>query len=231
MRHTRTLLKDARQFHLYIGVFTAPAILFFAITGALQIFSFHETTKGSNYKPPKILVELGQLHKKQTFVVPDKKPQPPAPSAGDRPKGDRPRADRLTSDGLASDRPSSNRPASDRPADDKPTRDRQSSEPPTDDKSAVDTQAADKPVRDRSTGDKPSGENSAKPTPSAPSPETKPKNLLPMKIFFLIVALSLVTSTVTGLYMSYKFVRNKTLITTILLIGIAIPVTLAIFFH
>jgi hypothetical protein len=221
MRHTRTLLKDARQIHLYIGVFTTPAILFFAITGALQTFSFHETTKGSNSKPPKILVELGQLHKKQTLVVPDKKPQPPAPSAGDRPAGDRPHHDKPASDGLASDRP----------ADDRPTRDRQSSDLPTGDKSAADTQAANKPVRDRSTTDQPSGENSTKSAASAPSPEAKPKNLLPMKIFFLIVALSLVTSTITGLYMSYKFVRNKTLITTVLLGGIVIPVTLAIFFH
>lgn len=53
MRHTRNFLKNSRQIHLYLGVFTTPALLFFAITGALQTFSFHETTKGSDYKPPK----------------------------------------------------------------------------------------------------------------------------------------------------------------------------------
>jgi len=74
----KNLLKFSRVFHLYLGVFATPAILFFAITGFLQTFSFHETTRGSDYKPPKLFVELGQLHKKQTLVVPEKKG--PAPT-------------------------------------------------------------------------------------------------------------------------------------------------------
>jgi hypothetical protein len=80
-------LKLFRQIHLYFGVFISPAILFFAITGALQTFSLHETTKGSDYKPPAWLVKLGQLHKKQTLVVPVRKPQAPAAiKAPDLPK-------------------------------------------------------------------------------------------------------------------------------------------------
>ena len=50
-----------------------------------------------------------------------------------------------------------------------------------------------------------------------------------MKFFFVIVSLSLVTSTLTGLYMSYKFVRNKVLITATLLAGAVIPVLLTLF--
>lgn len=50
-----------------------------------------------------------------------------------------------------------------------------------------------------------------------------------MKVFFLIVSVSLLASTVTGLYMSYKFVRNKILITAILLAGVVIPALLTLF--
>jgi hypothetical protein len=162
------ILKNSRLLHLYLGVFTAPAIIFFSITGALQTFSLHETTRGSDYKPPKIIAELSQLHKKQTLAMPAKKPQPPAQA---KPEGDKPPAD----------------------------------------KSAI-----DKPH-----------------TPSTPGPTEAPpaktKNLLPMKIFFLFVALSLLASTVTGLYMSYKYIRNKLLVTAYLAAGVIIPILLTLF--
>ena len=73
-------LKAIRLTHLYSGVFLAPAILFFAITGGLQMFSLHETTRGSSYVPPAILVHLAQLHKKATLTVPQRKVVP-LPSA------------------------------------------------------------------------------------------------------------------------------------------------------
>ena len=53
------------------------------------------------------------------------------------------------------------------------------------------------------------------------------KNLLPMKIFFAIVGVSLVYSTFTGLYMSYRIGRNKTLIAALFLAGIVVPVLFA----
>ena len=58
MSSSHTLLKYLRLIHLYIGVFIAPALLFFAFTGALQTFSLHETTRGSSYKPPAWAVML-----------------------------------------------------------------------------------------------------------------------------------------------------------------------------
>jgi hypothetical protein len=69
MSASHKILKLARQIHLYLGVFIAPALLFFALTGGLQVFSLHETTRGSDYKPPQWLVVMAQLHKKQTMVV------------------------------------------------------------------------------------------------------------------------------------------------------------------
>src|ERR1700712_273889 len=81
-------LRIIRLIHLYLGIFSAPALLFFAFTGALQTFSLHETTPGSSYKPPAWAVTLGQLHKKQTTIVPVRKPRPAtdAPRPADSPK-------------------------------------------------------------------------------------------------------------------------------------------------
>jgi hypothetical protein len=76
MSASHTFLKLARQLHLYIGVFIAPALLFFAFTGGLQVFSLHETTRGSDYKPPAWLATAAQLHKKQTSVMPTHKARP-----------------------------------------------------------------------------------------------------------------------------------------------------------
>jgi hypothetical protein len=156
-------LKLLRQIHLYFGVFISPAILFFAITGALQTFSLHETTRGSDYKPPPWIVKLGQLHKKQTLVVPARRPQIPAPAAA---------------------------PA--KPAD--------SSAP-----------------------------SASKPAPQLDAAAPKSKSLLPMKLFFLLVSIGLVISTFTGIYMAYKYNRNKSWVTGLLLAGIAIPLLLLLF--
>jgi hypothetical protein len=76
MSASHQFLKFVRQVHLYVGVFIAPALLFFAFTGGLQVFSLHETTRGSDYKPPAWLVTLAQVHKKQTTVVPVHKARP-----------------------------------------------------------------------------------------------------------------------------------------------------------
>lgn len=57
-----------------MGVFFAPAIIFFAFTGALQTFNFHEAQPGSTYHPPLWIEKLAQLHKKQTVQL-RQKPQ------------------------------------------------------------------------------------------------------------------------------------------------------------
>jgi hypothetical protein len=164
-----------RVIHLYIGVFTAPALLFFAFTGALQTFSLHETTRGSSYKPPAWAVMLGQIHKKQTPVVPVRKAAPPDKLA-----------EKLVPDQAAGEKLQSPRAA---------TQQAQSAEP--------------------------------KPAPDAAVP--KPYNALPLKLFFLLVAIGLFISTLSGMYMSYKYIRNKKLITGLLLAGVIVPVLLTVF--
>jgi len=160
MPGSASTLRFIRRIHLYIGVFIAPALLFFALTGAMQTFSLHETTPGSDYKPPAWIAILAQLHKKQTTTIPVRKARPTdAPIAAPQPAA---------------------------------------------------TPGVIKPAA----------------TTLAPQPQAPAKRHLPMKIFFLIVALGLFTSTLTGIYMAYKYERNGLLITGLLLAGIAAPLLL-----
>ncbi len=158
MSRPHAILKAFRFLHLYIGVFITPALIFFAFTGALQTFSLHETTSGSSYKPPAWIATLAQLHKKQTPVIPVRKPFP--------------------------------RPAA-------------------------------APV--------PTVAPAASPASPAPAPAVTARkhHPLPMKIFFLIVSIGLFISALTGLYMSWKFTRNKVAVGAVLLAGIVVPLILA----
>ena len=156
MSQSHSVLKFFRSLHLYIGVFISPMLLFFALTGAMQTFSLHETTAGSSYKPPALFVSLAQIHKKQTYIIPLHKP----------------------------------RPADAKPADAKP---------------------------DAAKDDK------------APAPAPPQKSHLPLKIFFLLVSLGLFVSTMTGIYMAYKFIRSRLLVTGLLIAGVVVPIFLVNF--
>jgi hypothetical protein len=149
-------LKFLRKVHHYIGIFSSPALLFFAITGAMQTFSLHETTQGSSYKPPAWIAQLAQLHKKQTTTVPVRKQRLPTPE---------------NAPGPAAPAPSQN------------------------------------------------GQSASAP----PAPQ---KSHLPMKIFFLLISVSLTLSTLTGIYMSYKYSRGPWVVTGLLVAGVVAPLLL-----
>lgn len=83
--------KSVRLIHRYIGLFFSPTILFFAITGGLQMFGLHESTHGSSYVPPNILVHLSQLHKNGTLYLPPRKVAPPNSAKSDGAKPDSPK--------------------------------------------------------------------------------------------------------------------------------------------
>lgn len=156
-RTSRATLRLFRKTHLYFGLFISPALLFFAITGAVQTLSLHEAA-GSSYKPPAILAELGQLHKKQTMAMPAKKSAPDGAKGAEGKHGDH----------------------------------------------ADQAGATQQPV----------------------TLASKQKQHLPLKIFFLVVSLGLFTSTLTGIYMSYKYDRNTTLLTGVLVAGVVVPLLL-----
>ncbi len=68
------MMRQLRQIHLWLGMFFAPAILFFAFSGMLQTFDFHEPEGG--VAPPKWIAVIAAIHKKQDLPKPRKaKPQ------------------------------------------------------------------------------------------------------------------------------------------------------------
>jgi len=149
--NSHAFLKAVRVTHHYLGVFIAPAILFFAFTGFLQTFSLHESIKGSSYRTPYIFVKLGSIHKHAALPAPDPFPTP-APNAA----------------------------------------------------------------------------KSANPAPPPVAVKTPPPGSYhwPEKIFFGLVAIGLFTSTLTGLYMAWKYTRRKVVITVLFLAGLIIPLLL-----
>lgn len=154
MSASHRLLKVCRLMHLYLGVFTAPALLFFAITGGLQTFNLHEAGRGSSYVPPRWLAVMAQLHKKQTPDIPVHRPRPAMAPA------------------------------------------------PLEASTAI-----------------------ARPRSSQQAPRRHP---LPLKIFVAVVALALALSSLSGLYMAWRYTRHAWRIAAIFLAGIIVPVLLAL---
>jgi hypothetical protein len=176
MSKGHALLKFLRKVHLFLGVFTTPALLFFAFTGAMQTFSLHETTQGSNYKPPAWIVRLAQLHKKQDATVPVRKTRPAAIEGGARGNS------------------------------------RNGLESPASSSQSAPGQASKK-------ADGPDSRI------GGPAPAVQ-KSHLPMKIFFLLVSVSLALSTLTGVYMAYKFDRKRWQLGLLLAAGVVVPLIL-----
>ncbi len=68
-----------RLWHHYIGFLIAPSVLFFALTGSVQLFGLHEAHGG--YRPPVLIEKLASVHKDQVFRAKPPRPPPPQTSA------------------------------------------------------------------------------------------------------------------------------------------------------
>jgi hypothetical protein len=68
-----------RDLHVYISVFVAPSLLFFALTGALQTFRIPDQKAA-----PVVIQKLARLHKDDVFAM--KPPRPKQPEGGDHRK-------------------------------------------------------------------------------------------------------------------------------------------------
>jgi hypothetical protein len=85
-----------------------------------------------------------------------------------------------------------------------------------------------KPGPDKPKGDKPS-DAKAPDTPAAPLtalPVAKWKMHTPLKAFFVLVALGLFTSSLTGLYMAFKYGGSRMVVLVLLVAGVVVPVVL-----
>lgn len=72
---TPRTMQKIRRYHLYAGMFFAPAIFLFALSGALQTFRLQEE-KGWGGTPPALFVLLASIHKDSR--LPGAKPAPAA---------------------------------------------------------------------------------------------------------------------------------------------------------
>jgi hypothetical protein len=72
-----------RRWHSYIGLFVGPSVLFFALTGAAQIFNLHEAH--GSYQPPAIVERLSSVHKDQVFAFGGHHVSPDAPKDSAKP--------------------------------------------------------------------------------------------------------------------------------------------------
>jgi len=68
-------MASIRTWHTYLGILIAPSVLFFALTGALQIFSLHEAH--GTYHPLPIVEKLASVHKDQVFALGEHHDEPP----------------------------------------------------------------------------------------------------------------------------------------------------------
>ena len=73
-------MSSIRVWHAYLGVLIAPSILFFALTGCLQLFGLHEAD--GPYQPLPIVEKLGRMHKDQVFALGEHHDEAPKADAG-----------------------------------------------------------------------------------------------------------------------------------------------------
>ncbi len=78
-RTARFSVTSARVWHAGISAFIAPMVIFYALSGALQIFDLHEAH--GTYVPSPLLSAMGQLHKNQVLAPPPSRPSHPRPKA------------------------------------------------------------------------------------------------------------------------------------------------------
>ncbi len=136
-------MKSIRRVHAWLGVLFAPSIIFFALTGTLQMFGLHESENG---EAPGVVAKMAMVHTHQTATIPQRAARPPRPEAAARPEA-----------------------------------------------------PAERPAR----------------------PTT-----MPLKIFFTLMAISLIVSSVLGLWIAFTSKRDRGLHVGLLVAGFILPVVL-----
>jgi hypothetical protein len=51
-----------RRLHLYLGCIFAPILIFFAVTGAWQVFRLQDSRKDGSYTAPRVFTVLSLVH-------------------------------------------------------------------------------------------------------------------------------------------------------------------------
>ncbi|HEX7643051.1 MAG TPA: hypothetical protein VF472_12665 [Burkholderiaceae bacterium] len=154
-------MKSIRKLHFYLGVFFAPAIFFFALSGALQTFNLHESEDDGSYSAPSWIITIAAIHKDQRLPRPHKhKHEPPA---------------------------------------------------------ATPVEAA------------PAGPSAAPAEPPHEEGQGQPHSSFPLKCFVLLLALGLMTSAASGIYIALQGRNNRNMTWIMLGAGLLVPMGLLLF--
>ncbi|MDY7525892.1 hypothetical protein [Sphingomonas sp. 10B4] len=84
-------LRTLRRYHHYLGVFFAPMILLFSVSGVLQTFRLQEA-RGYGGTPPNWIVWIASVHKDQGPPRPPRAEQPKPAGEAAKPRGEAERA-------------------------------------------------------------------------------------------------------------------------------------------
>ena len=77
-------LVQIRLAHFYAGVFFAPTIMFFALTGVFQVFKLHESYRETPGAQGGAIAWMSQVHKESALIPPKAAPaRPPARPAAE----------------------------------------------------------------------------------------------------------------------------------------------------
>lgn len=76
-------MRYVARYHLYLGCFFAPLILFYALSGAWQTLNLHRSTKDGRYRAPQILVDLSEVHSRQRWSSPNSQGTSPRRQEGE----------------------------------------------------------------------------------------------------------------------------------------------------
>jgi len=79
-------MRKLRQFHFYLGIFFAPLIFFFALSGTLQVFKLHESYRAVPGQQGDWVAWFGSFHKEQAWIEP--RVAKPRPDGAPPPKKD-----------------------------------------------------------------------------------------------------------------------------------------------
>ena len=79
-----------RRIHAYIGFFIAPSVLFFALSGSVQLFNLHESH--GSYRPPVLFQYTASIHKDQVLALGHDHAGPPPPQSPGQPHHEAPPA-------------------------------------------------------------------------------------------------------------------------------------------
>jgi hypothetical protein len=65
-------MRQISRYHLYLGCFFAPLIIFYGLSGAWQTVNLHRSTKDGSYRAPQILTSLTEVHMRQRWQPSDR---------------------------------------------------------------------------------------------------------------------------------------------------------------